>query len=82
MPIGVPRIEHIGSFRRPDALMQARAAREADKCSAEELRTREDAAVAEIVRLQLALGLPVITDGEFRRCVSGSLCDCCRTHGV
>ena len=71
----VPRAEHIGSFQRPDALLHARAAYDVGKCSADELRAREDAAIAAIVRFQLDLGLPVITDGEFRRCAF-SLASC------
>ena len=63
----IPRAEHIGSLRRPDALQRARTAHAAGACTADELRACEDAAVAEAVRLQRDLGLPVITDGELRR---------------
>ena len=47
------RAEHIGSFLRPDALLQG--------------RQDADAAIAEVIRWQESLGLRVVTDGEFRR---------------
>ena len=73
----VPRAEHIGSLKRPDVLLKARAAAQEGKCGADELRACEDAAVTEIVRLQLALDLPVTTDGEFRRHVAAVLPSAC-----
>ena len=48
----IPRAEHIGSLRRPDALQRARTAHAAGACTADALRACEDAAVAEAVRLQ------------------------------
>nr|VWP00450.1 Transcriptional repressor TUP1 [Ganoderma boninense] len=61
------RAEHIGSLKRPDALLRKRADFARGKCTAAELRAVEDACIADVVRMQLELGLPVVTDGEFRR---------------
>ena len=65
-----PRAEHIGSLKRPDALLQKRDDFRRGKCTAAELHACEDEAVAAIIKMQLRLGLDVITDGEFRRSVS------------
>lgn len=48
---------HTGSLPRPAALLQARSERIPDEIL--------QAAVAEIVRLQLAVGLDIVNDGEF-----------------
>jgi 5-methyltetrahydropteroyltriglutamate--homocysteine methyltransferase len=61
------RAEHIGSFLRPQALLEARAASEAGRLPLEQLRSVEDAAIQDFVRLQEDLGFAVVTDGEFRR---------------
>ncbi len=52
-----------GSFLRPQFLLDARER----GVTGAELRAIEDQAIREIVRLQEAVGLPVVTDGEFRR---------------
>jgi 5-methyltetrahydropteroyltriglutamate--homocysteine methyltransferase len=61
------RADHVGSFLRPPALLDARERRRRGAISREELRTVEDAAIRDIVRFQEDLGLQGITDGEFRR---------------
>jgi 5-methyltetrahydropteroyltriglutamate--homocysteine methyltransferase len=61
------RADHVGSFLRPAALMQARGQRDAGALSDEALREAEDAHIREVVRRQEAVGLSGITDGEFRR---------------
>jgi 5-methyltetrahydropteroyltriglutamate--homocysteine methyltransferase len=61
------RADHVGSFLRPQALLEARAAKARDEIDAEALRAAEDAAISDIVRFQEDLGLQGITDGEFRR---------------
>jgi 5-methyltetrahydropteroyltriglutamate--homocysteine methyltransferase len=71
------RAEVVGSLLRPTALRQAieafyerghsavlAAEREKDRSALHEL---EDAAIREVVRRQVDLGLDVVTDGEFRR---------------
>jgi len=61
------RYDHVGSFLRPAYLLAARAERAAGTITADQLRTVEDRAIAEIVRFQEDIGLKSITDGEFRR---------------
>ncbi|WP_129791850.1 5-methyltetrahydropteroyltriglutamate--homocysteine S-methyltransferase [Sphingosinicella sp. CPCC 101087] len=61
------RADHVGSFLRPEALLEARRRRKAGEIDDAALRTVEDEAIAEIVRFQEELGLKTITDGEFRR---------------
>ena len=61
------RAEHIGSLLRPPSLLAARREHRAGSLGAEELRAAEDAAIADVARLQAELGLGSITDGEFRR---------------
>lgn len=57
------RADNLGSFLRPDYLLAARR----QGLRAAEVRALEDRAIAEVVRLQEEVGLPVVTDGEFRR---------------
>ena len=61
------RADHVGSFLRPKALLEAREARRTGAIGDAALRTVEDAAIRDIVRFQEDLGLSGITDGEFRR---------------
>ena len=61
------RADHVGSFLRPKALLDAREQRRQGAITAEQLRTVEDAAIRDIVRFQEDVGLQGITDGEFRR---------------
>ena len=61
------RADHIGSLKRPQTLLDKRAEFDAGKCSPEELKVVEDAAVTEIVKMQREVGIKSMTDGEFRR---------------
>jgi 5-methyltetrahydropteroyltriglutamate--homocysteine methyltransferase len=61
------RADHVGSLLRPPELLAARADRASGTVTAEELRTIEDAAIRNVVRLQEDVGLQTVTDGEFRR---------------
>ncbi|MFN9505350.1 MAG: 5-methyltetrahydropteroyltriglutamate--homocysteine S-methyltransferase [Rubrivivax sp.] len=61
------RADHVGSLLRPAELAQMRLAWKAGQVDAATLKAAEDAAIAEAVRQQEALGLQSITDGEFRR---------------
>jgi len=61
------RADHVGSFLRPKALLDAREQRRKATITAAQLRAVEDAAIRDIVRFQEDLGLKGITDGEFRR---------------
>jgi 5-methyltetrahydropteroyltriglutamate--homocysteine methyltransferase len=61
------RADHVGSLLRPKALLQAREDHRDGTIDDEELRSVEDAAIAEVVRMQEDVGLQSATDGEFRR---------------
>ena len=61
------RADHVGSFLRPKALLDAREQQQQGKISRQQLREVEGGAIRDIVRLQESLGLKGITDGEFRR---------------
>jgi 5-methyltetrahydropteroyltriglutamate--homocysteine methyltransferase len=61
------RADHVGSFLRPAALLEARERFREGTIPREALRAAEDSAIADIVRFQEELGLDGITDGEFRR---------------
>lgn len=57
----------VGSFLRPDYLKKARKDYSEGKINKEELKNIEDKAIIELIKKQKNIGLPVITDGEFRR---------------
>jgi 5-methyltetrahydropteroyltriglutamate--homocysteine methyltransferase len=61
------RVDHVGSLLRPERLKDAFRRYAIKQISLEELRAAEDAAIREVVAKQEAIGLPVVTDGEFRR---------------
>jgi Methionine synthase II (cobalamin-independent) len=61
------RYDHVGSFLRPQYLLEARAQKAKGEISPEQLRSVEDKAIAEVVKFQQDVGLKSITDGEFRR---------------
>lgn len=61
------RADHVGSFLRPQALLDARERRRKGEIPAAALREAEDAAIREVVRFQEDLGLEGVTDGEYRR---------------
>ena len=61
------RADHIGSFLRPDSLMDAVRARRAEEIDDLELGKAQNKAIKEIVAMQESLGLRSVTDGEFRR---------------
>lgn len=57
------RADIVGSFLRPQYLLEARE----QGVSGAALRNIEDRAIRDIVRVQEKVGLPLVTDGEFRR---------------
>jgi 5-methyltetrahydropteroyltriglutamate--homocysteine methyltransferase len=61
------RADHVGSLLRPPDLLRARADRAAGAITAAQLRSVEDEAIRDAVRLQEETGLRSATDGEFRR---------------
>ncbi len=67
MPTPPFRADHVGSFLRPKALIDAREAYRSGEIDAAALRAAEDEAIRGVVAFQEGLGLHGITDGEFRR---------------
>jgi 5-methyltetrahydropteroyltriglutamate--homocysteine methyltransferase len=61
------RYDHVGSFLRPQYLLEAREQKAKGQITPEQLRVVEDKAITEIVKFQESVGLKSITDGEFRR---------------
>jgi 5-methyltetrahydropteroyltriglutamate--homocysteine methyltransferase len=61
------RADHVGSLLRPRHVLQAREDLSAGKIDAAELRSIEDDAIREVVKLQENVGLQSATDGELRR---------------
>ncbi|HEY7196755.1 MAG TPA: 5-methyltetrahydropteroyltriglutamate--homocysteine S-methyltransferase [Gaiellaceae bacterium] len=61
------RADHVGSLLRPPELLRAREDFAAGRIDADELRTTEDEAIRDVVRMQEEAGLQSATDGEFRR---------------
>jgi 5-methyltetrahydropteroyltriglutamate--homocysteine methyltransferase len=61
------RANHVGSLLRPPELIAARARRDKGEISAGELRAVEDRCIRAAVKMQEDVGMPGITDGEFRR---------------
>src|SRR5438045_5411391 len=59
--------EHIGSFVRPPRLIEAARAHKATRLDEAGFRAVQDDCIREIVAFQESLGLPSVTDGEFRR---------------
>jgi len=67
------RADHVGSLLRPAAVQAARIRYHADELgpngfsTCRELQEIEDGAILDAVRMQEEIGLPAVTDGEFRR---------------
>src|SRR6266542_5026220 len=61
------RIDHIGSLVRPAKLKDAFARYDRGQASRYELAKAQDDAIRDVIQKQEAHGLPIITDGEFRR---------------
>src|SRR4029453_11002764 len=57
----------VGSLLRPERLRDARAEWREGRLPADELRPIEDEAIRDVVAKEEAVGLPAVTDGEFRR---------------
>jgi methionine synthase II (cobalamin-independent) len=65
--LGTLRIDHIGSMVRPAELKEVFARFDRGQTSREELSKAQDEAIRDLIQKQEAHGLPVVTDGEFRR---------------
>jgi 5-methyltetrahydropteroyltriglutamate--homocysteine methyltransferase len=61
------RADHVGSLLRPSRLLEARKQKADGAIGAEKLRSIEDDAIRDVVRMQADAGLQSATDGEFRR---------------
>jgi 5-methyltetrahydropteroyltriglutamate--homocysteine methyltransferase len=61
------RVDIVGSFLRKPALKDAATAYLLGKLSADALHAAEDAAIAELIAEEERHGLPIVSDGEFRR---------------
>src|SRR5438067_6090393 len=61
------RAEQVGSLLRPAELLQARAAYAESKIPLEELRAKEDHAIAQAFEKQRQIGIDIFSDGEMRR---------------
>lgn len=59
--------QHVGSFLRPESLKESRKQFANGEITATDLEEVENEAIADLVEKQVAIGLDVVTDGEFRR---------------
>lgn len=60
-------VDHVGSLKRPPKLRAAWRDWEAGKLPPETLREVQDRAIRDAIAMQEVMGLPIVTDGEFRR---------------
>jgi 5-methyltetrahydropteroyltriglutamate--homocysteine methyltransferase len=67
MPKPPYRADQVGSLLRPAWLKEARAQFADGRIDREGLREVEDRAIREVIALQESIGMPAVTDGEFRR---------------
>ena len=61
------RLDHVGSFLRPERLKEARAKFNDGEITAEELELVENEEIITLIEKEKELGLKSVTDGEFRR---------------
>lgn len=61
------RVDHIGSLVRPGGLRDLFGRYDRGSASKEELAKAQDEAIRDVIQKQEAHGMPVVTDGEFRR---------------
>ncbi len=61
------RVDNVGSLAAPPRLMDVYDRFDAGKATFEELRVAQDAVIRDYIAKQERLGMPVVTDGEFRR---------------
>ncbi len=77
------RAEHVGSYIRPDRLLQAARANKAGSIDDDAYREIQDDCIREIIAVQDEIDMPSVTDGEFRRRVwSGGVTDALAGMGV
>ena len=61
------KLDHVGSFLRPERLKEARAKFNDGEITAEELERVENEEIVALIEKEKELGLKSVTDGEFRR---------------
>ncbi len=61
------RADHVGSLLRPAELLQAHEEARAGRMSEQQLKDVEDRAVLSALDLLRQVGMPILTDGEYRR---------------
>jgi 5-methyltetrahydropteroyltriglutamate--homocysteine methyltransferase len=61
------RADHVGSLLRPRELHEARAKAKKGEITAAELKAVQDRCIRDVITLQESIGIPAVTDGEFRR---------------
>jgi len=61
------RADHVGSLLRPQELHEARARERKGEITQGELKSVQDRCIKEVIALQESVGIPAVTDGEFRR---------------
>src|SRR5204862_1083811 len=61
------RADHVGSLLRPPELLQARADFSGGRINEQQLEEAEDRAIDKALALQRAVGIQVLSDGEYRR---------------
>lgn len=61
------RLDHVGSFLRPERLKEARSKFNDGEITAEELERVENEEIIALIEKEKELGLKSVTDGEFRR---------------
>ena len=61
------RLDHVGSFLRPERLKEARAKFNDGEITVEELERVENEEIIALIEKEKELGLKSVTDGEFRR---------------
>src|SRR5919205_4087161 len=61
------RADHVGSFLRPQEVLDAHEKFGAGQISEAQMREIEDAAILQVLDLQKQAGMEIFTDGEYRR---------------
>ncbi len=61
------RAEHVGSFLRPERLLQAARGLKSGATTPDQLHQAQDECIRDLVALQESVGMSSVTDGEFRR---------------
>jgi len=61
------RVDQVGSLTPPSALREAYQRHAAGELSEAGLRIAQESAIRDVIRRQGEIGIPIVTDGEFRR---------------